>query len=413
MTSSDMQATLHKLGGLPKALREELKKQAVAGSPILPASLVLENVDRLQRMLPVLSRAEAGAMLASNGTRAGVPQAQLVARLVPYLDENYPKLSDQLWELEHLCGAFGRGVIDQVMSDVNRARRGRGAQELLLLDSLVAIHQNERLQAQREGREQAPAEAADAEVLEQYPAALDAFLQQVGAPRDMVVVGDLTLRDLALLREVKQWIKERHPSLADPMRGDSLRYYRLAVQLLEKARAKGMGPMTAARRLEIRQQRAAQPNVLFEPLDGRGPSRWGGIYPNVRRKVTVQQSRPTGEVIPAAPPLRVLTARGELLLERYRVQKFGSFPDPRVQAQAALDIERERERLLELESDPPTWRWSVTPEQIGFELVDVEVEQDGPDVGMGEWGSISLNDALQQMARFLKDRGSDAAPSVP
>lgn len=415
---SDLQQTITKLQGMPQAIRQELKNQAKANpsSPILPASLVLENVERLVSLLPCLSVAEAGAMLAPTAARARIPQQQLVAKLVPFLDERYSDLAGQLWEVDLICGAFGSGVIDRAMRDLNRVRRSRGAQELLLLDSLLAIHQNEMLQAQREGREAPSAEKVDEVVLSQYPAALDAFLERAGATEELLVVGSFTLSDLAYFREIKAYLRQTQAELADPFRGDSLRYYRTAMALFEKARVQRMGPITAAKAWEIKRQRAKQPHVLYAPLDGRGAPRWGGIFPNVRVSDTAYVSKPTGEA--TGTTTRVLTLHGDRLLEQRRVQllgKYGLTPGPQAQAAMALELEGERQKLLTTdapEGERPTWRWNATASDLGFEVEEVMVERDSPDYGLSAWEAIPIQQALEQMAEFHRSRGSDAAPPV-
>lgn len=418
---SNLQDAVAKLAAMPRAIQQELKAKAAPGSPILPASLVLENVDRLVALLPCLSRAEAGGMLAATGAKARLSAPQLVGKLVPYLDENYPALRDQLWEVPLLVGAFGSTVIEQALREVNRARRSRGAVELMTLDALIAIHQNEAMQAQQEGREVPTATAVDAAVLEQYPAALDAFLAKSGAEREMLVVGDFTLRDLGYLREVKAYIRQHNPQLADPMQGDSLRYYRLAMQLLEQARVRRMGPMTAAQQWATKQQRAAQPNALFAPLDGQGAPRWGGIYPSVRVKETVLQAQPTDEVVRPSQRTRVLTLHGERLLEQFRTTviygKYGPTPHPTMQTAAAMELETERSRLLHQEAqgeETPTWRWDVSPAELGFEMTEVEMEVDRPDYGLSAWEGVPIVEAMEQLIEFHRSvSGEDPVPPMP
>jgi hypothetical protein len=281
----------------------------------------------------------------------------------------------------------------------------------------LAIHQNEMLQAQREGREAPSAEKVDEVVLSQYPAALDAFLERAGATEEMLVVGNFTLTDLAYLREVKAFLRQTRPEMADPFKGDSLTYYRTAMALLEQARVRRMGPITAAKAWEIKRQRAAQPNALFTPLDGRGAPRWGGIFPNVRVSDTTYVSKPTGEVPGAAT--RVLTLYGDRQLEMFRQRvllgKYGLTPGPQAQESMAMELEAERQRLLDLDpidGQPPTWRWNVSPSELGFEVEAVAIERDAPDFGLSAWEAIPIQQALEQMAEFHRSRGSDAAPPV-
>ena len=143
-TSNDLMASaVTQLRTLPSAMRQELKQASAQGSPVLAASVMLENVALLVRYLPCLTETEAGALLAPSEYRARLRCKALVERLAPYIDEHYQSLRPVIWQLEGAAGDFGKRVLDQAVREVQRRRRARGAAEIALLDALLQVHQNE------------------------------------------------------------------------------------------------------------------------------------------------------------------------------------------------------------------------------------------------------------------------------
>ena len=418
MSSNDQMASAFaQIRSLPAAMRQELKAAAEQGSPVLAASLLLENVGLLVKHLPCLSEAEAGALLAPSEYRARVRGKALVERLAPYVDEHYQSLRPVFWQLDGVVGGFGKRVLDLVLREVQRRRRARGAAEIALLDSLLQVHQNEVALAAREGGKALEGDVlgqVDAMAQASYESAVEAFLEAAGADPQGRVLGGFTLREIGYLREIKSELALLRKDLADPLSGPADQYYRAVVVMFERARELGYGPRTARMRWEIERERRNNPHVLYPALDGRGPSRWGGIYPSVRKQVTVEQA------VPMQGPARVreqkvLTGLGHRLMDQFDVElakRYGSFlMDVQVQQQAGVQREQRHQELLNTEQEEGkegewTWRWDYSLEELGFGVEEVERTVEVADKPWeGALSQTSVGELLEQMAEFHQRKG--------
>lgn len=402
-----LREALTKLQTLPQKVREEVKSHAVPGSPVLPASMVLENVERLVRMFPCLTPEEAGGLLAATSSRSRTPINTLVSRLVPYVDSNHDRLIHELWECDHICGVFGRRVLDRVMKEVNNQRRNRGANEILQLEALIQIHRNQLMERQKEQGKEYTQEELDERVKEAYPEAVNAYLAAVGGDSSDLVIGTVTKRDLGYLREIKQYINEQRPDLSQPFNGQGLSYTRLVGQLLERSRQRSMGPITAQNAAIERKERAKHPNILYQPIDGRGPAKWGGVYPSVRKKEIKMVSTPTGEVGPSRE-MKVLSALGQLEVKRFKAERLFDplSNNPAVMQDQALRIEEKINELMATPRDQGMWLVNVMPGEIGYEVKEVETWVERPDYGQASgFDAVDLNTAIKQMIEFHEAKG--------
>ncbi len=403
------------LRSLPGAMRKELRQASEQGSPVLAASVMLENVELLVRHLPCLREAEAGALLAPTEARARIRGKALIEKLAPFIDENYHALRPVFWQLDGAVGGFGKRVLDQTLKEVQKRRRARGAAEIALLDALLQVHENELAQAARDGTAPAGADQVDAKAVAGYEEAVSALLDAAGADPRERVLGGFTLQEAGWLREIKDELAFLQPNLLEPRQCPADVYYRHVVALFERARELNYGPRTARLRWQIEQERRLHPNTLYAPLNGRGPSKWGGIYPSVRRQVTVE--RPVPEQGPRQVlENRVLTGLGHKLMAEFEAHlqaKHGPSAHFNPMMEQALARERENKytQLLNTEQEPDkerewTWRWDYTLEQLGFGVEEVEITVEVADKPWeGILGQTSVAELLEQMAEFHLRKG--------
>ena len=410
MTASNLKDLVKQIRGLNPHQKEELRSALGSGAGAATNIAAIEQgLQFIQSLLPILGEAGAAALLAETQGQARVSKRELVSRLAPYVDAQFDALEGQLPRLLLVLGRHGRTVLDEVLRQVNRARRGRGAAEVALLDAVMQIEANRVAQQVRDGviTEAEAHGAADPRAAEGYGPALEAYLAEVGA-QGMAVLGSMDQKDVTYLREIKTWLRQNRPELADPARGSSDRFYRQVAAMLEQARRRGMGPITASRSAAEQAARKQQPNVLFEPLDGRGGAKWGGVYPNVKGTVTTtQQQREQG------PKRRTehkrLTPAGEIRMKRWEMNN----PPGMGMSAQTLGIRREQEmtRLLTTPEGEGLWMWSFTLEELGFETVEVDRETQGPDHAYGGlFGGLSIPELMQQLAGFHQSKGKNPSP---
>ena len=402
-----LQETIQRLQSLPQKVQDEVRSKATAGSPVLSCGLVLENTAKLLELFPCLSESEAGSLLADRSSDSRFPINTYVSRMTPYVDTHYERLSSQIWLAERISGGFGKQVLGRVLREVNSQRRSRNAVEVLQLESLLQIHRNQLMEEQKRSGKTFTQDELDAKVVKDYPQAVAAYLAAIGSDCGDLILGSMTMKDLSYLREIKQFLRERAPKL---QKGEALPYFRKVGDLLEKARQRGMGPMTAEGAYVEQQRRKQHPNVLFEPLDGRGPAKWGGVYPSITKKVTVQVAKANGEVGPSVE-LKVLSNQGRDVLkawkDKYLWDEFSS--EPSIQQKQALQIEKKTKELLAMPRDKGMWLINVLPGDIGFDLVDREIEVTGPDFGTSiGLDKVSMSDAVAQMMKFQESKGFEA-----
>jgi hypothetical protein len=414
-TNDAIATAVGQLRGLPASMRQELRQASEQGSPVLAASVMLENVALLVKHLPCLREAEAGALLAPTEARARVRSKALVEKLSPYIDENYYALRPVFWQLDGAVGGFGKRVLDQTLREVQKRRRARGAAEIALLDALLQVHENELAQAARDGAVPVGTNQVDAKAADGYEEAVSAFLDAAGADPRERVLGGFTAQEVGWLREIKDELRLTQPNLLDPRQCPADAYYRQVVAMFERARELNYGPRTARLRWEIQEERRRHPNTLYSPLDGRGPAKWGGLYPSVRRQVTVERQ------VPEQGPRRVLenrvlTGLGHRLMAEFEAHiqaKHGptGFFHAAMEQQMARERENRYNQLLSAEQEPGkesewTWRWDYTLEQLGFGVEEIEVTIEVADKPWeGVLGQTSVAELLEQMAEFHRRKG--------
>lgn len=414
--TSQMNNLVQQFRSLTNQQKRQLQKETTDGSPLQSVTVVQANAEALLRDLPVLTEPEAYGLLASSEARSRTNKGRLVEKLAAYLDQHYDALAGQIPRINCIVGAYGSAVLDAALQRVNKARRSRGAVEVALLDALQQIHQNQINEDLREGRITAEEALDRPEQLAagDYQAALEEYLRTIGTGADAAVLGSMSLQDVKYLKEAKRWIETNRPELADPSNsaGGQGRFFSLVARLLEQSRQKGMGPITAQRAAQERAQRRTQPNVLFEPIDGRGGPKWGGVYPNVRTKTTRQSLVPEQGPRRMSAPYRVLTDKGLAKLglwEKQNRMAYGLEPGAPAEDARGTARDKESQRLMATPEEEGMWRWYSTLESLGFDVVEEEVEVDGPDrYQSGEFGGFDISELIQQMQNF--HRSKDAGP---
>lgn len=400
------------LKNLTRAQVNQLKQEVAPDNPVQSVVAVRERTRGVLEVLPCLTERQGRAFLYGTETASGVRRRELLDLIVPFIDERYAEVRDGLAEIWLTSGRYGQMVIDAAIRDVNRLRRQRGAVELAGIDSLLQVMEH---QARESGKEFDP---------EQFvavaPEVLKAFQLEDGGTG--VSVGGFGLKQLGWLREIKTVIKRDFPQLADPFRGSADAYYNQVAAMYQAAADRQLGPLTAERQHELKQQATSYPNTLFE--DARGVRTWGGRWPNKKVQSTGYQS------VPVQGPRRVsegrvLTAYGERLLREYRERGVAiqlGFPSTAEQAQQhQRAIEAKRQELLSAEPDAkhgPTWRVNVALEELGFGTQEVQQKIDAPDKPYEQlFSGQSVAELIEQMAAAMKEMGheagQDAARWVP
>lgn len=402
-----LQAAVRLLQSQTKQQIRELKDSLPEGNPILGVVDVEQRTDKILALFPCLTKHQARAFLHTyETTTAGVRRRDLIDQLVPWVDERWAELREEVASLHLICGTYGRNTLKEVVKEVNRARRARGAVELATIDSL--------LQALKYTREKEGGTLTDEEFVEIAPEILQAFDVEEGG--SSIVVGGFGLEQLGWLREIKQVIRRDRPKLADPFRGSSEDYYALAALMYEAAANKRMGPLTAERQYEMREVARRYPNTQFQ--DFRGVKTWGGRWANKKVASEVFTAVPV-QGPKQATETRRLTAYGEALLRQFKevevVSRFGFAHSVDLLETQALAIEQRRQELLTGEDHTehgPTWRVDVDLKDLGFEMVSSQTERDAPDKPHESlFKGQSVAQLIESMADALKQLGLDSGGS--
>lgn len=406
MTERTTHQVVAELRKLTATQKKQLADQTQEGSPLQPVVTVQQNAAYVRNTLPVLTEAEALALLAPTAARARVAQSLLQSKIAAFIDQHHDRLEPEFPALLLVLGNFGVQVLDKALREVSKARRGRGAAEVALVD---AIMQMQATKAEL-GADQPNDGKKDQRTLDAYQAALKEFMVQASGDPGATVLGQWTPKDLTLLRECKRHVQKTRPDLADPARSSAASYYGLVERLFRRARVAGMGPITAANAAAERQARREHPNTLYESLDGRGGPKWGGIYPNIQVPTTTRT--PT----PQQGPLRensypVLSPDGQRLLNLYEQQRMfelgglGGRPP-----QLDEDLRRYRAELMATPIEQGMWMMHVVKERLESGWEEEEGTTSAPDVSWGgEFGGISINELVTQMQQFHQDKGHDPA----
>lgn len=406
-----MRQLLQELQTLRREQREALKQASSANNNgVLSAALMLENTEAIVRMLPCLTEQAARVMLSSGNSRTRTTARQIVASLVPYLDQHWQRLEGEIAGLEIICGHVGKQCLDAALKGVNKERRSRGALQIATLDALMQQASN-LAPGQVDNRTQ---EERDATVSGAYEEAINAAIDAAGLDPNQKTLGGMTLQDVNYLREVKQVIQQNWPSLANPMSGQQDRYYGTVVQLFEQARRQKMGPISAQRWYEA-QRKGLPENVLIKMPNG--SLRWGGKWGS--KKETREGARTVAYQGPKQQvQTRVLTPKGELMFKNIRAAisaEFFGHPSPDSGTAEAIKVEAARERLMNTpEAEDPKdqlWRVDVSLERLGFEVEKTEYEVDAPDKPwMRAFGNgASINEMVQQLTALHQEKGIDVS----
>ena len=133
-----LQAAVRLLQSQTKQQIKELKDSLPDDNPVLGVLEVEIKTEKILALFPCLTKHQARAFLhAHESTTAGVRRRELVDLLVPWIDERWSELREEVAGLHLICGGYGRNTLKQVISEVNRNRRARGAVELATIDALL------------------------------------------------------------------------------------------------------------------------------------------------------------------------------------------------------------------------------------------------------------------------------------
>ena len=409
-SQQQLQDAIRQLTALNHQTRQALQQKAAPGSTVLTVSQVVETVELVRQVFPVLSEHQAQAFLHETERLAGVRKTPLVDALVPYIDENYVEVRPLIAKVSLSCGVLGRAALSTALERVNRARRSRGASEIATLDALIQIHRSKKQQEELEVESPVSEEQDISAVLEAYKAV-------TGHDVEETLIGGFSLREFNYLREIKAYIKQKNPRLANPLEESAENYYATAYALFEKAQAAGVGPITQERMWEEAQQRKLYPHTLFKPLDGRGGAKWGGMYENIKVENPAYRANPVQGPV-ALSRTRQLTLHGENLLNTYKqresISKFGFDPRGKALESRDRDLQRVREELLSHEAkegERPTWEMKVNPQDLGFEMEEYTVSQDTADHAYEQvLGGVKVGEVIEQIADFLERRNGGERP---